>query len=82
MPFCSKFTIFKQIFFENSERAAYSDLNPVDGGQSLYPMGTVFVCHSFLSEHTRTKVSFGLRFRFGTKKQAISPNAAKHSTTS
>ena len=42
MPFCSKFTIFKQISFENSDRAAYSDLNPVDGGQSLYPMGTVF----------------------------------------
>ena len=36
------FTIFKQIFFENSDRAAYSDLNPVDGGQSLYPMGTVY----------------------------------------
>ena len=25
-----------------SGRAAYSDLNPDDGGQSLYPMGTVF----------------------------------------
>ena len=42
--FCYKFTIFKQIFFENSDRAAYSDLNPVDGGQSLYPMGTVLQC--------------------------------------
>ena len=35
------FTIFKQILFENSDRAAYSDLNPVDGGQSLYQMGNV-----------------------------------------
>ena len=34
-------TIFKQNFFENSDRAAYSDLNPVDAGQSLYPMVTV-----------------------------------------
>ena len=25
-----------------SDRAVYSDLNPLDGGQSLYPMGTVF----------------------------------------
>ena len=40
------FTIFKQIFFENSDRAGYSDLNPSDGGQSLYPMGTVFVIFS------------------------------------
>ena len=35
------FTFFKQILFENSDRAAYSDLNPDDGGQSLYPMSTV-----------------------------------------
>ena len=27
--------------FGNSDRAAYSDLNPLDGGQSLYPMNTV-----------------------------------------
>ena len=33
--------IFEQIVFENSDRAVYSDLNPVDEGQSLYPMGTV-----------------------------------------
>ena len=26
----------------NSDRAVYSDLNPRDGGQSLYPMCTVF----------------------------------------
>ena len=26
----------------NSDRAVYSDLNPRDGGQSLYPMGTVY----------------------------------------
>ena len=26
-----------------SDRAVYSDLNPFDGGQSLYPMATVFV---------------------------------------
>ena len=41
--FVQNFTIFKQIVFENSDRAVYSDLNPVDGGQSLYPMGTVIV---------------------------------------
>ena len=39
--FVQNFTIFKQILFKNSDRAVYSDLNPVDGGQSLYPMGTV-----------------------------------------
>ena len=27
--------------FGNSDRAVYSDLNPLDGGQSLYPMSTV-----------------------------------------
>ena len=35
-------TLFNQISFGNSDRAAYSDLNPDDGGQSLYPMSTVF----------------------------------------
>ena len=34
-------TLFNQICFGNSDRAAYSDLNPLDGGQSLYPMSTV-----------------------------------------
>ena len=34
-------TLFNQISFGNSDRAAYSDLNPDDGGQSLYPMSTV-----------------------------------------
>ena len=29
--------------FGNSDRAAYSDLNPRDGGQSLYPMSTVLM---------------------------------------
>ena len=29
--------------FGNSDRAVYSDLNPLDGGQSLYPMSTVIV---------------------------------------
>ena len=35
------FTFFYQMSFGNSDRAAYSDLNPRDGGQSLYPMSTV-----------------------------------------
>ena len=39
--FVQNFIIFEQIVFENSDRAVYSDLNPVDGGQSLYPMSTV-----------------------------------------
>ena len=30
------FTIFKQIFFENSDRAAYSDLNPRDEPSSVH----------------------------------------------
>ena len=34
-------TLFNQISFRNSDRAAYSDLNPDDGGQSLYPMSTI-----------------------------------------
>ena len=36
-------TLFNQISFGNSDRAAYSDLNPDDGGQSLYPMSTVLI---------------------------------------
>ena len=44
------FSIFKQVFFENSDRAAYSDLSPVDGGQSLYPMGTVIDLGFVISE--------------------------------
>ena len=35
------FTFYNQKSFGNSDRAAYSDLNPRDGGQSLYPMSTV-----------------------------------------
>ena len=35
--------LFNQISFGNSDRAAYSDLNPRDGGQSLYPMSTVLL---------------------------------------
>ena len=34
-------TFFNQLSFGNSDRAVYSDLNPLDGGQSLYPMSTV-----------------------------------------
>ena len=28
--------------FGNSDCAVYSDLNPLDGGQSLYPMSAVY----------------------------------------
>ena len=37
--------------FRNSDRAVYSDLNPPDGGQSLYPMSTTpkFVYGSYLT---------------------------------
>jgi len=35
-------TFLNQMSFGNSDRAVYSDLNPLDGGQSLYPMSTVF----------------------------------------
>ena len=35
-------TFLNQMSFGNSDRAAYSDLKPLDGGQSLYPMGTVY----------------------------------------
>ena len=38
--------LFKQISLRNSDRAGYSDLNPLDGGQSLYPMSTV-VAHKY-----------------------------------
>ena len=31
----------KKMSFGNRDRAVYSDLNPLDGGQSLYPMSTV-----------------------------------------
>ena len=46
-------TLFNQISFGNSDRAAYSDLNPDDGGQSLYPMSTVlyFILCSILLDH-------------------------------
>ena len=60
MPFCSKFTIFKQIFFENSDRAAYSDLNPVDRGQSPYLMGTVLWSRNKISWWVLSKVAFGI----------------------
>ena len=42
------FTLFNQISFGNSDRAAYSDLKSLDGGKSLYPMNTVFVFFSSL----------------------------------
>ena len=35
-------TFLNQMSFGNSDRAAYSDLKPLDGGQSLYPMSTVY----------------------------------------
>ena len=31
--------------FGNCDCAVYSDLNPLDGGQSLYPMSTVYICN-------------------------------------
>ena len=34
-------TFLNQMAYGNSDRAVYSDLNPLDGGQSLYPMSTV-----------------------------------------
>ena len=34
-------TFFNQMSFGNSDRAVYSDLNPLDGGQSLCPTSTV-----------------------------------------
>ena len=37
----TKCYFLNQISFRNSKRTAYSDLNPLDGGQSLYPMSTV-----------------------------------------
>ena len=36
-------TFSTKISFGNSDRAVYSDLNPDDGGQSLYPMSTVLI---------------------------------------
>ena len=35
------FTFFYQMAFRYSDHAAYSDLNPRDGGKSLYTMSTV-----------------------------------------
>ena len=35
------FTFYYQMSIGNSDRAVYSDLNRLDGGQSLYPMSTV-----------------------------------------
>ena len=46
------FTVFSQMSFENSNRAAYSDLNPSsDGGQSLYPMSTMVMYQIVPSEY-------------------------------
>ena len=39
-------TFLNQMSFGNSDRAVYSDLNPLDGGQSLYPMSTVLVFYN------------------------------------
>ena len=50
------FAIFNQIFMENSDRAVYSDLNPRDGGQSLYPM---------CSEHCTTMTQLTTPSLFG-----------------
>ena len=33
-----EYTNFNQTSFENNDRTAYSDLNPLDRGQSLYTM--------------------------------------------
>ena len=49
-------TFFSQISFRNSDRAGYSDLNPVDRGQSLYPMGTVLLECSFASNIEKNAV--------------------------
>ena len=38
---------FPSAEIRNSDRAGYSDLNPVDGGQSLYPMGTVHIFENY-----------------------------------
>ena len=35
------FTFYYQMSIGNSDRAVYSDLDPCDGGQSLYPISTV-----------------------------------------
>ena len=43
------FTFFNQKCVGNSDRAVYSDLKPLDGGQLLCPMSTV------LSKETTTK---------------------------
>ena len=40
-------TFLNQMSFGNSDRAGYSDLSPVDGGQSLYPMSTVPITQIF-----------------------------------
>ena len=50
-------TLFNQISFGNSDRAACSDLNPRDGGQSVYPMSTVFHIYS---QMTRDELKFAL----------------------
>ena len=49
------FTFFYQMSFGNSDRAAYSDLNPRDGGQSLYPMSTVLMASSKASLFSNQK---------------------------
>ena len=47
-------TFSTKISFGNSDRAAYSDLNPDDGGQSLYPMSTVYSQHRYVIEIAST----------------------------
>ena len=39
----------------NSDPAVYSDLNPCDGGQSLYPMYTVYVKMKLVTLHYKRK---------------------------
>ena len=53
-------TFFNQISFRNSDRAGYSDLNPVDGGQSLYPMGTVLAIYDDNSCRTNLSISLAI----------------------
>ena len=38
----------KLLHYINSDRAVYSDLNPRDGGQSLYPMCTEVIFKGYL----------------------------------
>ena len=54
-------TLFNQISFGISDRAAYSDLNPDDGGQSLYPMNTVLSLYRTALNYPLTKMESKLQ---------------------